>query len=41
MASALNIWMSWTGMEEFLTPATCGFKSMVLSRLMVRAVPAS
>ena len=41
MPASLNIWMSWVGMEEFFTATTLGFCSMVRSRLMVRAVPAS
>ena len=39
--SSWNIWMSWTGMEEFFTPTTRGFFSISFSRDMVRATPAS
>ena len=39
--SALNIWISCTGMEEFLTAATRGFFSISRKRGMVRATPAS
>ena len=41
MPAALNIWMSWVGMEEFFTATTLGFFIISANRLMVRAVPAS
>ena len=41
MPASLNIWMSWVGMELFLTATTLGFLSISRSRLMVRPVPAS